>query len=124
MTPGLTYPLGATVLPIGINFSVYSRYAKRVEILLFDDAADKRPSRVYTLDARSHRTYDYWHACIPDLQAGQIYAFRADGAFNPEHGFRFDADKVLLDPYGKCVARPAEYSREAARRPGDNCATA
>ena len=124
MSPGLTYPLGASVLPGGINFSVYSRYAKQVEILLFNDAGEKRPSRVYSLEARHNRTYDYWHAFVPGLEAGQIYAFRADGPFQPEQGLRFDADKVLLDPYGKCIARPPEYSREAARRPGDNCATA
>jgi isoamylase len=124
MSPGLTYPLGASVLPGGINFSVYSRYAKQVEILLFNDAAEKRPTRVHSLDASNHRTYDYWHAFLPGLSAGQIYAFRADGPFQPEQGLRFDADKVLLDPYGKCLARPPEYSREAARRPGDNCASA
>jgi len=124
MGPGRSYPLGATVLPNGINFAVYSRYARHMEILLFDDAADKRPSQVVPLDIATNLTYDYWHAFVPGLSAGQIYAFRADGPFEPERGFRFDRHKVLLDPYGKCVARPLEYSREAARRPGDNCAHA
>src|SRR5262249_16856923 len=53
-----------------------------------------------------------------------IYAYRVNGPYAPERGLRFDPDKVLLDPYGKCVARPAGRSREAARRPGDNAATA
>jgi len=124
MGPGRSFPLGATVLPNGINFAVYSRYAKQMEILLFEDAADKRPSEIVELDAHRNLTYDYWHAFVPGLSAGQIYAFRADGPFEPDRGFRFDRNKVLLDPYGKCVARPPEYSREAARRPGDNCANA
>src|SRR5271166_460341 len=124
MGPGRSYPLGATVLPGGVNFAVYSRYAKQVEILLFESASDKRPTQVIQLDPQRNLTYDYWHAYIPGLSAGQIYAFRADGPFEPERGLRFDRDKVLLDPYGKCVARPPEYDREAARRPGDNCATA
>ena len=124
MGPGRSYPLGATVLPGGVNFAVYSRYAKQVEILLFESASDKRPTQVISLDPQRNLTYDYWHAYIPGLSAGQIYAFRADGPFEPERGLRFDRDKVLLDPYGKCVARPPEYDREAARRPGDNCATA
>jgi isoamylase len=124
MGPGRSYPLGATVLPGGINFSVYSRYAKRVEILLFEDASERHPSGVVSLDCLQYRTYDYWHAFVPGLTAGQIYGFRTDGPFEPENGLRFDSGKVLLDPYGKCLAYPLEYSREAARRPGDNCATA
>ena len=37
---------------------------------------------------------------------------------------RFDPAKVLLDPYGRGVVVPKDYSREAARRQGDNAATA
>jgi glycogen operon protein len=37
---------------------------------------------------------------------------------------RFAGDKVLLDPYGKAIAVPEEFSRESARQPGDNSATA
>ena len=37
---------------------------------------------------------------------------------------RFDATKVLLDPYGRGVVVPKGYSREAASREGDNTATA
>ena len=71
-----------------------------------------------------NRTYHYWHVFVPDLTAGQIYAYRSRGPFDPERGLRFDPDKVLLDPYGKCIARPAHYDRRAARRPGDNAASA
>ena len=60
----------------------------------------------------------------PGVTAGQIYAYRVAGPFDPERGLRFDPNKVLLDPYGKCIARPAGRSREAARHPGDNAATA
>jgi len=61
---------------------------------------------------------------VPGVTAGQLYAYRVAGAFDPAQGLRFDPNKVLLDPYGKCNAQPAERSREAARRPGDNAATA
>ena len=83
-----------------------------------------QPSRVIDLDPRINRTYHYWHVFVPEVTAGQIYAYRVAGPFDPQRGLRFDADKVLLDPYGKCIARPAGRSREAARRPGDNAATA
>ena len=53
------------------------------------------------------RTHHYWHTFVPFVEAGQLYAYRAHGPYAPEKGLRFDADKVLLDPYGKCVARPS-----------------
>jgi glycogen operon protein len=58
------------------------------------------------------------------LQPGQIYAYRADGPYDPENGQRFDSAKVLLDPYGRGVVVPKRYSRDAAHREGDNTATA
>src|SRR5437773_11459996 len=61
---------------------------------------------------------------VPGITAGQIYVYRVVGPLDPARGLRFDPDKVLLDPYGKCIARPNARSREAARHPGDNAATA
>ena len=121
---GRSFPLGATVFGEGVNFSVFSRQASRVELLLFDDAAAARSTRVIDLDARKHRTYHYWHVFVPGIGPGQVYAFRASGPFVPEHGLRFDPDKVLLDPYGRAVVVPEAYSRPVASRRGDNTTTA
>jgi glycogen operon protein len=121
---GRSFPLGATVLSEGVNFSVFSRQASRVELLLFDDAAAAHPTRIIDLDVRTHRTYHYWHAFAPGIGAGQIYAFRASGPFDPAHGLRFDPGKVLLDPYGRAVVVPDAYSRHLASRRGENDATA
>src|SRR4051794_32716806 len=55
-------PIGATVVDGGVNFSLFSRRAKGVELLLFDGADDGKPSRVVPLEAAAHRTYHYWHA--------------------------------------------------------------
>jgi glycogen operon protein len=118
-----TAPLGATVTGEGVNFSVFSKHATQIELLLFDDALDRRASRVIPLDARQHRTYHYWHTFVPNLAPGQIYAYRADGAFAPERGQRFDREKALLDPYGLAVSVPPTYDRDAAKRPGDTAAT-
>jgi isoamylase len=125
-SPGASAPLGATVTADGVNFSVFSKSATAIELLLFDDAqaAEPEPSRVIALDAHRHRTYHYWHVFVPDLQPGQVYGYRAHGPFAPERGLRFDPQKLLLDPYGLAVAVPASYDRGAAIRPGDNCATA
>ena len=121
---GHSFPLGATVFVGGVNFSVFSRQASRVELLLFDDVAASEPARVIELEVRTHRSYHYWHVFVPSLGPGQIYAYRARGPFFPEHGLRFDPDKVLLDPYGRAVCVPKAYSRPLASRRGDNTATA
>ena len=121
---GRSFPLGATLYPQGVNFSVFSKGSEAVELLLFDHVDDPKPSRVIELDRRTNRTYHYWHVYVPGITAGQLYAYRVRGPYLPERGLRFEPGKVLLDPYGRCIARPAGYSRDAARRPGDNASSA
>src|SRR5438552_4056181 len=122
--PGKSFPLGATLVSGGANFSVFAKHSAAAQLLLFDEADAPKPSRVIDLDPRANRTYHYWHVLVLGITAGQIYAFHVAGPFDPARGLRFDANKVLLDPYGKCIARPAGRSRQAARHPGDNAATA
>lgn len=124
VSPSHSSPLGATVLPGGVNFSVYSRNASKVELVLFDREDDSQPSRVIPINPETNRTYHYWHTFAPDLRPGQLYAYRAYGPFDPTNGMRFDGSKVLLDPYGLCVVVPKNYSRDLARIEGDNSATA
>jgi glycogen operon protein len=120
---GRSNPLGATLCPNGVNFSLYSRDATRIELLFFDRDDDARPSRVVALDSRINRTYHYWHTFVPGIQPGQLYGYRVYGQYDPSRGWRFDADKVLLDPYARRICVPKSYSREAAQRKGDNAAT-
>src|SRR5262245_55310180 len=108
---GSSAPLGATAQPGGVNFSVYSKSASSVELLLFDNENNLKPARVVRLDAQKNRTYHYWHVLVRDLEPGQLYGFRAFGEFKPEQGLRFDSSMVLLDPYGLAVAIPKAYSR-------------
>jgi len=108
----------------GANFSLFSRTAEAIELLFFDRADDAHPSRMIPIHPVENRTYHYWHLFVPRVQAGQIYAYRARGPFQPNQGLRFDPSKLLLDPYGRAVVVPKPYSREAARREGDNTATA
>ena len=121
---GRSFPIGATLVTGGANFSIFSRSAGSIELLFFDRVEDARPSRVIPIDPAANRTYHYWHVFVPGVQAGQIYGFRAYGPFEPDRGLRFDPSKLLLDPYGRAVVVPKNYSREAARREGDNTATA
>ncbi len=116
--------LGATVRADGVNFSVYSRAAEAIDLLLFDREDDARPARLIRLDPAANRTYHYWHVFVPRVQPGQLYAYRAHGRCDPASGMRFDSAKVLLDPYARTVVVPEGYSREAARGDGDDAATA
>ena len=124
VTAGQSAPLGATPINGGVNFSVFSRHASGVDLLFFDREHDGRPTRVISLNPAANRTYYYWHVFVPEVQPGQIYAYRIAGPFDPGDGLRFDPAKVLLDPYSRSIVVPQNYSREAACRPGDNAATA
>jgi isoamylase len=120
---GRSFPLGATVFVEGTNFSVYSKHATGIELLLFDCVDDARPARVIQIDPTTNRTYHYWHIFVPRVKAEQIYGYRVKGAFDPPSGMRFDPGKVLLDPYGRGAVVPKNYSREAAQQADDNAAT-
>jgi glycogen operon protein len=121
---GRSSPLGATVSADGTNFSVYSKHATAIELLLFDSVDDARPERVISIDPTTNRTYHYWHVFVPRVKAGQIYGYRVAGPFDPAIGTRFDPGKVLLDPYGRGAVVPKNYSRAAGQKKGDNAAAA
>ena len=117
---GQSFPIGATVTQQGVNFCVFSKNCTGVDLLLFDHHADSRPSHVIQLDPQKNRTFYYWHIFVPDLKPGQLYGYRVHGPYDPAQGHRFDASKLLIDPYTRAVAYGNEYDREAANRPGDN----
>lgn len=121
---GNAYPLGATCYPEGVNFSIFSKHAEHVELWLFDNEDDSRPSKVYSLNSREHRTFYYWHIFVPDAKPGQLYGYKIFGPTDVEKGFRFDNEKLLLDPYARAVGNLTNYDRELARIPGDNTASA
>jgi isoamylase len=98
--PGNPFRLGATWDGEGVNFALFSAHAERVELCLFDSAADAvESSRVVLRD----RTGDVWHAYLPDVRPGQHYGYRVYGPYAPSHGHRFNPNKLLLDPYARAV---------------------
>ena len=123
-TVGHSAPLGASIVNGGVNFSIFSRSAKLVELLLFDAEDASHPARTVPINRSSNRTYHYWHVFVPGVRAGQIYGYRVHGPRDPATGMRFAPDKVLLDPYGRAVVVPKNYSREAACSEGDNTSVA
>jgi len=121
---GHAAPLGATVTPGGVNFSIFSPSATSVELLLFDQEGDADPANVIRIDPVTNRTYHYWHVLVPGIRAGQLYGYRLHGPADPSAGMRFDSEKLLLDPYGRAVVVPKAYDRSAAQKPGGNLAVA
>ncbi|HUL99304.1 MAG TPA: glycogen debranching protein GlgX [Mycobacterium sp.] len=121
---GRASPLGARRVNGGTNFSVWSRTAAQLDLLLFDDVDDARPARTIPLDRLRNRTAHYWHVLVPDVEPGQVYAWRVHGAFDPGAGLRHDASALLLDPYGVAVTVPKAYDRMAGARPGRDPRTA
>ena len=109
---GLPFPIGPRCRDGGVNFCLFSRNARRVELLLYRNENDAQPFRTVSLDPVTNRTYHYWHVFVPGLQAGQLYAFRVDGHHNPSRGHRFNPNIPLLDPYAKSIAFPHARSKD------------
>ncbi len=106
VTPGRFYPLGATLLPDGVNFALYSRHARAVELLLFDDPGAP-PVEIIPVE---HCTRHIWHVFVRGARAGQLYGYRVGGDYEPGRSLRFNPHKLLIDPYaraltGKCFNR-------------------
>lgn len=98
--PGKPYPLGATWDKRGVNFALFSENANGVELLLYEKISSKEPrERVPFAEKTGH----IWHAYLPDLLPGQLYAFSVDGRYDPMQGLRFNKNKALIDPYAKAI---------------------
>ena len=104
--PGKPYPRGATWDGIGVNFALHSAHAEKVELLLFNDADDREPTVTFTMP---ERTGPIWHGYVVNLRPGQLYGYRVYGPYDPANGHRFNANKVLLDPYAKAIGRPLRW---------------
>jgi glycogen operon protein len=105
--PGSPYPLGATWDGVGVNFALFSEHATRVELCLFDSADAESESVTIPL---SEQTDMVWHGYLPDVRPGQLYGFRVHGPYDPTKGHRFNANKILMDPYAKVVGRTARWN--------------
>lgn len=109
--PGTPLPLGATPGKNGINFSVFSRHATGMTLVLFERGKSV-PLAEFTLDPEGNRTGDIWHVFLIGAHTGLGYGFRAVGPVDPKHGHRFKPDAVLLDPYARAVEGGQVWGRE------------
>ena len=104
--PGKPYPLGATWDGAGVNFSLFSENATKVELCLFDRNDDRREIRI----PMREQTHQVWHVYLPEVRAGQFYGYRVHGPYEPQQGHRFNPAKLVLDPYAKAITRTIRWS--------------
>ncbi len=100
--PGTPMPLGARfrVGPDGVagtNFALWAGGAEAVELCLFEE--DGAETRLPLTEL----THEIWHGFVPGVRAGQRYGYRVHGRWDPWTGARWNAAKLLLDPYARAV---------------------
>jgi glycogen operon protein len=100
LRPGSPHPLGATWDGQGVNFAVFSEHADAVELCIFDPRGRREVMRA----PLPERTDFVWHGYLPDAHPDILYGFRAQGPYRPEQGHRFNANRLLLDPYARAIA--------------------
>lgn len=110
---GQCFPIGAHSMNGGVNFSLFSKHASAVDLVFFQRVEDTEPTKVITLNAKVNKTYHYWHIFVEGLGHGQLFAWRIYGAYLPEKGLWFDAEKFMIDPYSKVIAYPVNFVRNA-----------
>jgi glycogen operon protein len=113
--PGHPLPLGPSCLSEGVNFSLFSRNATAVDLLVFAASTDAKPRFAYRLDPEANRTGDLWHVFVKGLKHGDLYLWRAEGPFLPDRGLRFNPNKCLLDPYAKAITGDFIWDLEKAK---------
>ena len=103
---GRPHPCGATWTGLGVNFALFSAHASKVELCLFDDGGQGEIERVELPEF----TDEVWHGFLPDARPGTIYGYRVYGPYEPDNGHRFNANKLLLDPYAKAVVGDLDWN--------------
>jgi isoamylase len=103
---GSPYPLGVKWDGEGVNVAVFSASATGIDLCLFDSASAATESQRLPLPTSSGQI---WHGYFPDLRPGQLYGLRAHGPYDPANGLRFNANKLLFDPYAQAVGRDLSY---------------
>ncbi len=104
LLPGRPHPLGAKPKKLGTNFAIFSEAATGVSVCFFDEAGNET-DRV----ALKERTAYVWHGLIREIKAGQRYGYRVEGPWDPNQGHRFNANKLLVDPYAKAIAGQVDW---------------
>lgn len=102
----MPYPLGASFDGHGVNFALYSEHGTSAEVCLYDvDRPEREIGRVTLVD----QTHHVFHGYVPGVEPGALYGFRVDGPWDPSQGFRFNPNKLLVDPYAKAISGKPDW---------------
>jgi isoamylase len=112
---GFPLPLGTRAFLDGVNFTLFSRHARRVRLELFADCLDAKATRSIDLDPVHNRTGDIWHVWVKGIAPGQAYGYRLDGPYEPAAGHRFNFNKLLLDPRATAITEVPQWNFDAAQ---------
>ena len=96
--PGRNYPLGSTWSEESTNFAVHAPRASAAWVCLFDESGTESRHPL------TEQSLGIWHGAVPGVPAGTPYGFRIDGPWQPEHGLRFNSNKLLLDPFARAIS--------------------
>jgi isoamylase len=110
-------PFGASVNNTGAQFSVFSRSATAMRLLLYNEVNDTQPSEIISFDRETDRWGDVWSLNVPSLSHGQLYHFQASGPWDPANGHRFDPAARLIDPYAQALAGEFQPGTDGVVRP-------
>lgn len=110
-------PFGAVLHDGGVQFSIFSRSATGMRVLLYDRVEDPQPADVIHFHPELDRWGDIWSVFIPGVGPGQLYHIQCDGPFDPEKGQRFDSRARLIDPYAHALAGRFLPSDDGVIRP-------
>jgi len=101
--PGRVFPFGATFVPGGVNFSVYSSHATACTLVIFEQGRDQPVAEIPF--PQGFRVGNVFAMTVFDLDYENLeYGYRMDGPFDPASGHWFDPTKILLDPYARAIA--------------------
>jgi glycogen operon protein len=105
--------LGTSIEKGGVNFGVFSRNATSVILEIYENYYDEEPMFKYVLDKKENRTGNIWHVFVEQVRAGMSFGWRMNGPYKPEKGFRFNKNKLLLDPYAKVIGGTLDFTEES-----------
>lgn len=106
-TEGLPYPLGAEYRDGGVNFAIFSQHAEAITLCLYDNLGQVEQQQFALIKGENY----IWHIFVEGISPGAKYGYRVDGRFSPEEGFRFNPNKVLIDPYSREIDRAFSWQK-------------
>ncbi len=102
LRPGHVNPFGASLVPGGVNFSIYSSHATACWLVLFEKGAQE--PFVDIPFPSEFRIGNVFAMMVFGLNIENLeYGYRMDGPFDPQAGHRFDSSKILMDPYARAI---------------------